>query len=424
MKKGLFIFIVSNIMIFSQLSAEKKIITVDEIIKRLDQTDPEIAASRFRVIAARKTAEKANSAYYPKIELQGLVPVPGGMPGSYGEIGVRGVMISPFHTGNSIGFLGTYTLFDFGRTKNAVKAAEQDELTKKEEARIARIHTIQNTLHIYYDCIKLQSLSEVWKEKRKRLKFIQQEVIRFVSTGQRSVVDSYMIKSHVERIETQLKIFEAQYVHSQDKLSLLLSIPADEMAYASADRMQEPPSSEGINFAENPFIKKAESDLLTSKAKLDAAKAGNLPEIKSMGSIGDYDSARVVPKQNWAVGIGFSMPLFEGFKIQKEIEEAEAFSSQKLKELEAARKNTQETNMKIQEAIDTSKIRLKHLVDELKIAEEGYRVASSRYSSFQGTLIDLRETIINLYRVKAEVIDAKVQLNLYRHLLYLVNGNL
>ncbi|HNI99783.1 MAG TPA: TolC family protein, partial [Leptospiraceae bacterium] len=131
-----------------------------------------------------------------------------------------------------------------------------------------------------------------------------------------------------------------------------------------------------------------------------------------------------VPKQNWAIGIGFSMPLFEGFKIQKEIEEAEALSSQKLKELEAARKSTQETNMKIQEAIDTSKIRLKHLADELKIAEEGYRVASSRYSSFQGTLIDLRETIVNLYRVKAEVIDAKVQLNLYQYLLYLVNGNL
>ncbi|HNM06678.1 MAG TPA: TolC family protein, partial [Leptospiraceae bacterium] len=152
MKKGLLIFILSSMMISLQLSAEKKTLTVDEIIRRLDQTDPEIAASRFRVIAARKTAEKSNSAYYPKIELQGLVPVPGGLPGSYGEIGVRGVMISPFHTGNSIGFLGTYTLFDFGRTKNAVKAAEQDELTKKEEARIARINTIQNTLHIYYDC--------------------------------------------------------------------------------------------------------------------------------------------------------------------------------------------------------------------------------------------------------------------------------
>lgn len=422
--KPLYLFI-CFILFTAKVYSEKKMITVQEVIDRIEQVDPEIAASKFKIIAAKRATEKNNSAYYPKIELQSLVPVPGGLPGSYGEIGVRGVMISPFHTGNSIGFLGTYTLFDFGRTKNTIKASEQDEITRKEESRITRIESIQSALHIYYDCLKFRSLIETWKDKLKRLKFVQQEVNRFVSTGQRSIVDSYMIKSHIEKIETELHIFEEHHKSAEEKLSLLLEIPLNDIDYVAIERLEQPKvENNQIDLKNNPYVKKAESDLLTSKAKVDIAKAGNMPEVKSMGSFGDYDNARLVPKQNWAVGFGFSMPLFEGFKIQKDIEEAEAHTNQKLKELEAAKRKVQETNIKINEAIDTSETKIKHLVDELKISEDGYKAANSRYNSFQGNLTDLRETIVNLYRVKAEIIDTKVKLNLYLHIRYLVNGNL
>ncbi len=406
----------------TKLWSEKKEITVEELIERLEQVDPDIAASRFKAIAAKKVTEKSNSAYYPKIELQSLIPVPGGMPGSYGEIGVRGVMISPFHTGNSIGFLGTYTLFDFGRTKNTVKAAEQDEITKKEEAKITRINSIQSAMHIYYDCIKYRALAEAWKEKQRRLKFLKQEIGRFVSTGQRSIVDNYIIKSHLEKIETELTIFEDRSIKAEEKLSLLLEINQKDIDYVSIEKLGKSKLAPEIDISQSPYVKKAESDLLVSKAKVDLAKAGNMPEIKSMGSIGDYDNARVVPKQNWAVGFGFSVPIFEGFKIQKEIEEAEAHEAEKQKELEATRKHIQETNIKLNEAIETSETKLKHLQEELKTAEDGYKIANSRYNNFQGNLIDLRETIINLYRVKAEIIEAKINLNLYQNVRSLVNG--
>jgi signal transduction histidine kinase len=69
-----------------------------------------------------------------------------------------------------------------------------------------------------------------------------------------------------------------------------------------------------------------------------------------------------------------------------------------------------------------SEKKLKLLQEELKTAEEGFKIANSRYNSFQGNLIDLRETIINLYRVKAEIIEAKINLNLYQNVRSLVNG--
>ncbi|MCP5513424.1 MAG: TolC family protein [Leptospiraceae bacterium] len=420
--KTLYRLLISLIVLTTSLGAETKVLSVDDVIQRIEEVDPAIAASRFKTLAAKASTEKSKSAYYPKVDLQSLIPVPGGMPGSYGEIGVRGVMVSPFHTGNSIGLLASYTLFDFGRTKNAVKSAEQDEISKKEEAKITRINTVQNTLHVYYDCIKYKSLADTWTEKLKRLKFLQGEVGKFVSTGQRSIVDTYLMKSHVEKIQTQLKVFEENLESSEQNLSLLLEIPREQLVLPELEKLHEAADQEEVDISNSPFVKKAESDLLVSKSKLDVAKAGAMPEIKSMGSVGDFDQGRTAPKQNWAVGFGINVPIFEGFKVKKDIEEAEALMSEKQKELEATRKHILETNIKLNKAIENSRIQITHLTEELKIAEEGYRAANGRYANFQGTLLDLRETIINLYRVKSEMIDAKVRLSLYQNVHNLVNG--
>lgn len=401
---------------------EHERITVNDLIQRMDKVDPDIAAAKFKVIAAKKAAEKTKSAYFPKVELQSLLTAPGGLPGSYGDLGVSGVMVSPFHSGQSLGILGSYTLFDFGRRKNAVIAAEREEDTQREDAKITRINSIQRALQIYYDCIKYNSLVEIWKEKEQRINFLQREVSTFVSTGQRSVVDGYLVKSHLKQVETEVMVFQNESLKANETLGVLLDLPKEKISFVGLDDLKAPNINGEINIYSSPFMKRAESDLLTSKAEVDLAKSENMPQIKTNGTIGDYTSARLVPKQNWSFGVGITMPVFEGFRIQKGIEEARAKSSQKQKELEATRKNIQETNIKLDQALITAKEKLEHLETELKIAREGYQVAFVRYARFQGGLIDLRETITNLYRVKSELIQTKVELNLYQNVKFLVNG--
>ena len=86
------------------LHADDAVVGEAEMIRRLTDIDPEIAASKFRVeeVDGRKT--RAKSAYYPTLELQVLEPVPGSFPGSLGHSRVDGVMVSPYHTGFSAGF--------------------------------------------------------------------------------------------------------------------------------------------------------------------------------------------------------------------------------------------------------------------------------------------------------------------------------
>ncbi|HRP69054.1 MAG TPA: hypothetical protein PLY93_05945 [Turneriella sp.] len=59
---------------------------------------------------------------------------------------------------------------------------------------------------------------------------------------------------------------------------------------------------------------------------------------------------------------------------------------------------------------------------ELHTAEVGYATARSRYRNFQGTLIDLQDTLVTYYRTRARQIETRLNLAYLLKIQALTNG--
>ncbi len=395
-----------------------------EMIDVLGKIDPEVAAAKLKMDEAAGRTKQAKSAYFPTLELQVLEPVPGTYPGSLGHSRVDGVMVSPYHSGFSAGFATTFTLFDFGRTSNKVRVAEQDKLTAELEARIARIEAIEKGLNVFYTTMKFRELGNLWGQKDKELKSLEREITRYVRTGQRSIVDRHLIHSHVERVEREKLDFDDRYGAGLKVIADLLEMRDHPAALVPIAAVQVDTTDTSENEALSPYVQKAKSEKQAAEYGLAKAKAENMPEFRAFGSAGYIEGSRVVPKQNWAVGFAASLPIFQGFRIQGEIDEAESRVERKQKELEAAAKRIHETNIRLEQEIKTAKEELRLLETELKSAEQGFITAKARYRNFQGNLTDLRETIVTYYHILGRQVETRLNLAYLLKVHALTNGRL
>lgn len=404
------------------LHAEDILIGETEMIQRLTNIDPEIAATKFRVSEADGRKTRAKSAYYPSLELQVLEPIPGSFPGSLGHSRVDGVMVSPYHTGFSAGFATTFTIYDFGRTGNKVKEAEQDRQTAELEAKIARIEAVQRGLNTFYTTIKFRELGKLWEQKDKELLGLEREIVRFVRTGQKSIVDRHIIRSHVERVERERLEFGDAYSSGLKVISSLLELTDSTPELVPLAQINTENHGERIDESQSPYVQRVRSEKLAAEFGLQKAKSENLPEIRAFGSAGYIEGARVVPAQNWAAGFAASFPVFQGFRIQGEIHEAESKLHRVEKQMEAAAKRIHETNLKLEQEIGTAQEEIRLLATELRTAEAGFLTAKSRYRNFQGNLTDLRDTIVTYYQTRGHQIETKLKLAYLLKVRALTNG--
>ncbi len=404
------------------LHAEEPLIGEAEMIKRLTDIDPEIAATKFRIDEADGRKTRAKSAYYPSLELQVLEPIPGSFPGSLGHSRVDGVMVSPYHTGFSAGFASTFTIYDFGRTGNKVKEAEQDRQTAELEAKIARIEALQRGLNVFYTTVKFRELGKLWEQKNKELIGLEREIVRFVQTGQKSIVDKHIIRSQVEGVEREKLEFGEAYSSGMKVIASLLEMREAIPVLVPLAQIHTDETLMKVDETQSPYVQRVKSEKIAAEFGLQKAKSENLPEIRAFGSAGYIEGARVVPMQNWAAGFAASFPVFQGFRIQGEIREAESKLHRMEKQFEAASKRIHETNLKLEQEINTAKEETHLLANELRTAEAGFLTAKARYRNFQGNLTDLRDTIVTYYQTRGRQIETKLKLAYLLKIRALTNG--
>jgi outer membrane protein TolC len=83
-------------------------------------------------------------------------------------------------------------------------------------------------------------------------------------------------------------------------------------------------------FAANPEIAKVSAAIKAAEAGVTAANSGYLPKVALVGSahkiVNSSDSGAVTPenKENWMVGIGVEIPIFNGFRVSNEVREQKA----------------------------------------------------------------------------------------------------
>ena len=82
----------------------------------------------------------------------------------------------------------------------------------------------------------------------------------------------------------------------------------------------------------NPDWKQLKAAIKAAQARIRQEKAGHMPKVMLTGTLWridnqyDYGLTNEQNNQGWKVGVGFQLPIFEGFLTSEKIKEAKAYS--------------------------------------------------------------------------------------------------
>lgn len=404
MSRSLQIILAAALCLGAAARACARELSLAESLRLAERNSPRLRAARLRTQAAHEAVGAAEAGYAPAVSLDAADSW--GFPGSSGALGLGGLVGSPYRSGAAAGLVARDVLFDFGRTYYGVKTAEDAEMLRREGVEIDRYAVDQDILKTFYECARYRSEHEVWNGLHDETELVAKEVVRYVDTGQRSVVDRYLAQAQVEEARTNRNYFKSRMDSTVARLALLIG-SADKNLTCPA--LPDPQTAVPLSTAAavNPYIRRAQDEVELAHSLLNGAKTDYLPKIVGVASVGTMQRARLVDRSDYSGGLGVTVPLFDGLGTVRRVGRARAELDAKTEELGAVRLQVDEANARYDEIIDASKARLEHLEHEQKLAEEGFRVAKNRYFKFQGTLVDLRDALRNMGRIETDMSDTR-----------------
>ena len=378
------------------------VVTLQQVLDLAEQSSPRVQSLKSFEEAASAGIGIAKAAMLPTVDFQAIDSL--GFPGSTGYLGAGGVMGSPYRSGLAGGFVVQQQVYDFGRTDANIDVAQRDVEARRQRTYFEAEQARAKALHIYANCIQLKAQSEFFKGLVDETITVAKEVEGYVQTGQRTIVDRYLSQAQVEEAKTSQAVAEAQLGESEKALALAIGLTGSRPNCPNMN--QEATWTLPSSLEEIPYVATAVADLKTEEARREVIRSSYMPKINLVGSLGVMERARLVAKTPYAIGIGVSVPIFDGFKDDYELERSRALISSRQFEISARKLEISTTNAHYDELIAAANVRLQHLKREQALAQKAVDLARQRYSNAEGSLTDVRESIRNLSRTSSAAIAA------------------
>jgi outer membrane protein TolC len=260
-----------------------------------------------------------------------------------------------------------------------------------------------------------RSQQEAWEELSRDTELVSREVDRFVNTGQRSIVDRYLARAQKEQATTNTLDYTAREQVAITRVTLLTGMTSAFICPSlngSSSSLLLKYSAQG----ENPFLQYAQTRVSAAENRLKRTQSENLPEVVGMASAGYLQNTHLVESQDYSLGVGIVFPLFQGFRIKNEVDEAASKLQEQDFLVESSRLELENINAQYDEKLKSSQARIENLNIEIENAVTAFNVAKKRYLGFQGTLVDVRDALTNLARVKGDLNEAKATFFEYQFL--------
>ena len=392
---------------------------IGETLRRAEKASPDLKAAQAREAEVRESIRIVKSGYYPTVEAEAIDGW--GYAGSNGALGLAGLMGSPFRKGPAAGLVSRLDVWDAPR-RYRLEAAEERLKVSQEEVRIVRFRVDQAALQIYFEGARDRGGWEAWREVSREIWKVAREVKRLVKTGQHSPVEQYLIEDQVTEALMSQAVDEKKYRIALRRLALFIGADERSISCPLPASLLEKGLSTLQPGSESPLVSQASAAAAAARTDVLERRSQNYPTVSALASAGTMDESIAVPLRNYSGGVGVVLPLFEGFRIAGEARQAESVSARKDEDLLSARLDVDEQNARYDEAIFSSKVRLDYLGQELDTAHKALALASHRYFSFIGPLVEVREALRNLARIELAINDAKTDLLLASGSKTLLNG--
>ncbi len=308
------------------------------------------------------------------------------------------------------------TVFDFGRTIGRVSAGTDFEDASKLDQTATRNTVISNVEIAFYSVTQAAAVVRVNEEAVDAAQRHLAQARGFYHVGRRPQLD--VTKAEVDLANANVNLITArnglQVARVQLENMIGVRIPPSVVIKDTFDvELAVPPldSMTSVGMANRPELLAARARVSGSSSLTTAAISQHLPIISAGGTYqwSDFKLSPLYPR--WNVGLTFTLPVFQGFAIDAQVQQARAneeIARATLTQLE------QDAILEIDQnylAVKEAQERVWATVKLVQQAEQALILAERQYAAGVGTQLDVTDAQLTRSNARITRIQALFDLN-------------
>lgn len=389
-------------------------ISLQQCIQIALDDNPTIQAARFGVKATQEAADAAKSSYYPQVNLSAgyhrwdrTIFLPDGLerqnlPDTIGETDEWNGGLSAW-----------YTLYDSGRRRGELLAAEATEQATSENAQKVRQDIMLLVHESYFRLLEAKSNRAAAQDSLQRSEQHLAEAQKRFEAG--DVTQADVLRARVDSADARLVLVRAESSLRIARSNLNAAMGLHPMLPVTIeDRYPEPISPAGLDLSlaiesalqSRPEFRSADHQSEAALKRIDAEVGKYGPRLKAEGHYGRRDDQFLPDAEDWSTGVSLNIPLFTGFERTHRVAETKALwlesRAEKDRILQKVRRQVVEAFSRLQEAWQTVETTRVMTLD----ARESLRLMESRYAANAATMTDLLDAETALAKAEAQNVGA------------------
>ena len=301
-------------------------------------------------------------------------------------------------------------LFDFGKTLNRTSAGSDLTDASAFDLRATHDLVVMNVQTAFLAFLQARRVLGVNEEAVAQATGHLAQARAFYSVGRRPQYD--VTKAEVDAANANVNLIRAKNQMQVAQLALENAMGIHpEHAYAVSDSFEVPPmevsmdSARTIARTHRPELLAAEARLTASRSLARAAWDQHLPTLSAFGTY-TWAAFDFPLYSRWNAGVSLAFPIFQGFGIQAQVEQADAAADAARAALDALNESVmldvEESVLALREANERRAATAK-LVEQ---AEQSLVLAERQYAAGVGTPIDVADAQLTRSNAKITEIQA------------------
>jgi len=295
-----------------------QVITLAELERQAVRSRPALDANDAAARGAQSDVDRALAGYYPSVSLEGKTSLSPGnelrdLPSDDGyvvsatkqDLGVEAFRPVVRY---GVGVEARMNVYDFGRTSATVDASRAKRSAVQANRDVTRLQIVRGVRASYLGWLGAYELLSVTERAAADAQERSGRVAALISEGMRPKADLTPVRS--DELLAQLELERARGDVEKRKLVLEHAIGAPLPASAVPDRtLLDQPA--GDDKQEDPELHALLLERTAAQKAAEALDQSDNATLGALGSVGMYGQTKY-PFPNYSVGIGLSVPLWDG----------------------------------------------------------------------------------------------------------------
>ena len=414
MQSAFIIVLLAISLVFPVTAPGETVLTLQDCIELALRNQPSIRAARQNVNAGRGRETQARSSYFPQLSASTGYSENHVLGGAFG-----GSITKSYTTTLSMDLL----LYDFGRTGNALDAAEWSTRSVERELDRTAQEVVLSVKQAYYALLAAKNLVGVAERRIEQSESRLKQAEAFFHAGSKPRFE--VTRAEVDMNSARLGLINARNnVRIQTiVLNNAMGMPPGQAIEIEA-RIPEAPAVPGLEEAQaealknRPEMLRAEADIEAARARMRAEQANYLPTLSAGGAYNWANGTQEMGELNgillggdvensWNAGVTLTLPLFQGGLTRGRVAEAKA----NLLAVEVQRDTVRQTVLLevIQSYADleSAKTRISVMESSLQKARESLDLAQGRYQAGVGPSLEVTDAQVAAVQAETDHVQAQ-----------------